>query len=238
MVHIPQDPDARASYVSALFARIARRYDRMNTLMSGGRHQAWRRLAARAAQPPAGGVALDLGCGTGALALELARYPVRRVLGVDLTLPMVELGSRKVAAAGLTDRVQLGLGDALNLPFGADVFDCAATAFTLRNVASVPRALEELVRVTRPGGRVVSLEIFPWGRGPLAVLLRLYFRSVMPLLGALVAGDREAYTYLPTTVGGFMTPEQLAGLMGGVGLRDVGFRRLALGTVAVHVGRV
>jgi demethylmenaquinone methyltransferase/2-methoxy-6-polyprenyl-1,4-benzoquinol methylase len=237
-VQIPQDPDERTNYVATMFGRIAPRYDRMNSLMSAGKDRTWRRLAVRLAEPPVGGMALDLGCGTGDLALELARYPLRQIFGVDLTGRMVELGKEKVAAAGLTNRVQLGLGDATNLPFGNDTFDCAATAFTLRNVVNISRALEELVRVTRPGGRVVSLEIFPLGANILAPLIGFYFRSIMPLLGGMVAGDREAYTYLPDSVGGFMTPQQLAELMEKSGIRNVGYRRLAFGTVAVHVGQV
>lgn len=233
---IPQERQARTSYVSAMFGRIAGRYDRMNAVMTAGRDRAWRRLAVEWAAPPSGGMALDVGCGTADLALELARYPLRTVVGVDLALPMVKLGRRKAASRGMAPRLHLGLADALALPFPSQIFDCVVTGFTLRNVASLPRALAELKRVTRPGGRVVSLEIFPWRSGPLSPLLGLYFQRVMPLLGALVAGDREAYTYLPTSVAGFVTPEELARLMEEAGLRQVRFRRLALGAVAVHVG--
>ena len=238
MVKVPTEPEAKASYVGAMFGRIAGRYDRMNRLMTAGRDRSWRRLAVRMAEPVPGGVALDVGCGTGDLALELAGYPLRMVVGVDLAAPMVRLARGKVAAAGLEDLVHLGMGDALRLPFPSDTFDCVVTGFTLRNVASLPDALAELVRVTRPGGRVVSLEIFPWRRGPLAPLLRLYFRAAMPLLGALVARDRGAYTYLPTSVRGFVTPDELAGLMADAGLDEVGYRPMALGTVAVHWGVV
>ena len=217
MVKVPTEPEAKASYVGAMFGRIAGRYDRMNRLMTAGRDGSWRRLAVRMAEPVPGGVALDVGCGTGDLALELAGYPLRMVVGVDLAAPMVRLARGKVAAAGLEDLVHLGMGDALRLPFPSDTFDCVVTGFTLRNVA---------------------LEIFPWRRGPLAPLLRLYFRAAMPLLGALVARDRGAYTYLPTSVRGFVTPDELAGLMADAGLDEVGYRPMALGTVAVHWGVV
>ena len=236
MVKIPQEPGAKASYVGEMFGRIAGRYDRMNALMTAGRDRAWRRRAVRAGRPPPDGVALDVGCGTGDLALELARYPLSAVVGVDLAAPMIRQGQRKIAAAGCGERVHLGLGDATSLPFPSGAFDCVVTGFTLRNVADLPGALGELARVTKPGGRVVSLEIFPWRSGPLAPLVQLYFRRVMPLLGALVAGDKEAYTYLPTSVGSFVTPGKLAQLMEEAGLREVGFAMLALGTVAIHWG--
>ena len=158
-------PDPRAGRVRALFDRIAPRYDLLNSLMSGGRHHAWRRLAVKLAAPPAGGIALDVGCGTGDLSLELARHPLRRVVGVDLASAMVAEGLRKVARRGSAERVHLGLGHALRLPFPDDTFDCALTAFTLRNVSDVSAALAEMRRVTRPGGRIVSLEITPWRGG-------------------------------------------------------------------------
>ena len=229
-------PDPRAGRVRALFDRIAPRYDLLNSLMSGGRHHAWRRLAVKLAAPPADGTALDVGCGTGDLSLELARHPLRRVVGVDLAPAMVQRGRRKIAEQGSTERVHLALGHALRLPFPDDTFDCALTAFTLRNVSDLSAALEEMRRVTRPGGRVVSLEITPWRGGLLAPLLRLYFHGVMPLLGALVARDRAAYTYLPASVDAFLSAGELAERMEGVGLKDVRYRSLALGTVTIHVG--
>ena len=157
-------------------------------------------------------------------------------MGVDLAPSMVERGLRKVARRSLAQRVQLGLGHALRLPFPDDTFDCALTAFTLRNVSDVGVALAEMRRVTRPGGRIVSLEITPWRGGLLSPLLRLYFHGVMPLLGALVARDRAAYTYLPSSVDAFLSAKEFAECMEGTGLANVRYRSLALGTVTIHVG--
>ena len=229
-------PDPRAGRVRALFDRIAPRYDLLNSLMSGGRHHAWRRLAVDLAAPPDGGTALDVGCGTGDLSLALARHPLRRIVGVDLAPAMVERARSKVAERGSAERVHLGLGDALRLPFPNDTFDCALTAFTLRNVSDVSQALAEMRRVTRPGGRIVSLEITPRRGGLLSPLLRLYFHSAMPLLGALVARDRAAYTYLPESVDAFLSADEFAERMEAAGLTNVRFRKLALGTVTIHVG--
>ena len=230
------EPDPKAGRVRALFERIAPRYDLLNGLMSGGRHHAWRRLAVDLAAPPRGGIALDVGCGTGDLTLALARHPLRRVVGVDLAPAMVERARCKVALRDWAYRVHLGLGDALRLPFPDDTFDCALTAFTLRNVSDVSQALAEMRRVTRPGGRIVSLDISPWRDGLLSPLLRLYFHGVMPLLGAIVARDRAAYTYLPSSVDAFLSATEFAERMEGAGLTNVHFRLLALGTVTIHVG--
>lgn len=221
-----------------MFARIAPRYDLMNRLMTGGRDQAWRRAAARLAAPPPGSLALDLATGTGDLARALlAETGVRGVVAVDVVEPMVRLGRAKLAAHG-EPRVHFLVGDALALPFPDRSFGCVASAFLLRNLADLRAGLREMARVTAPGGTVVALEItsprlFGWRQ-----LFRLYFHRVVPAVGALVAGSRDAYTYLPRSVDRFVTPDELARLMGAAGLRDVRIRRIGLGTVTIHAGRV
>jgi demethylmenaquinone methyltransferase/2-methoxy-6-polyprenyl-1,4-benzoquinol methylase len=218
-----------------MFTRIARRYDLMNGLMTGGRHHAWRlRAAAAAVQAPAGPV-LDLATGTADLALAIqARDPSRLVVGADFSEGMLALARPKLARAGA--RVPLLAADALALPFSDRTFASVTSAFLLRNLDDLARGLAEMRRVTRPGGRVIALDIVrpawrPWGR-----VFGLYFHRVVPVIGALVAGDRAAYTYLPDSVERFVTPAELARLMTAAGLRDVRWRTLGLGTVALHVG--
>lgn len=229
-------PDHRAR-VARMFGRIARRYDAMNTLMTGGRDAAWRRHAVRAARPPRAGRALDVGTGTGKLAVALAdAMPGGHVLGVDVTEPMLRQAPAPSFARPGGGRVSLALADALALPFPDAAFDCATTAFTVRNVADVGLAFAELRRVVRPGGQVVCLELSQprtplWGE-----LFGLFFRRVVPRIGRLVARDAGAYTYLPESVAAFLTPEALAAEMARVGLREVRWRRLGLGTVTLHVG--
>ncbi len=229
-------PD-KAGRVRAMFDRIAPRYDLMNALMTGGRDQGWRRAAARLAAPAPGSVALDLATGTADLALALlAETRVRAVIGVDFVERMVRLGRDKLADRG-EPRVRLVVGDALALPFPDRVFGCVASAFLLRNLADLAVGLAEMRRVTAPGGSVVALEITQPTLPGWREAFRLYFHRVVPAVGALVSGDRAAYTYLPQSVDRFVTPAELARLMGSAGLSDVRVTRVGLGTVTIHVGR-
>ncbi len=230
--------DDKASRVRAMFARIARRYDLMNALMTGGRDQAWRRTAARLAAVPPGSLVLDLATGTADLALAfLEASPARVVVGVDFVEEMLRLARGKLAAGG-GRRVRLLAADALALPFPDGTFGCVASAFVLRNLADLEAGLAEMRRVTAPGGSVAALEISQPTLPGWRAAFRLYFHHVVPAVGALVAGDRAAYTYLPQSVERFLTPDELARLMEKVGLRGVRVARLALGTVTIHVGRV
>ncbi|MGE3268241.1 MAG: ubiquinone/menaquinone biosynthesis methyltransferase [Chloroflexota bacterium] len=232
----PRPRDHRAR-VAAMFGRIAGRYDLMNTLMTGGQDALWRRLAVRAARPPRNGRALDVGTGTAKLALALARaMPFGQVVGVDVAEPMLRQALPAAGSDAAAARVRLVLADSLALPFPDDAFDCATTAFMIRNVSDVGAAFRELRRVVRPGGRVVCLELTQlqaplWGR-----LFSLYFGRVVPLIGKLVAGDAGAYTYLPESVAAFLRPEGVAAEMAHAGLREIRWRRLGFGTVTLHVG--
>jgi len=229
---------SHADAVRAMFTRIAARYDLMNSLMTGGRHHAWRRRVARLAAAAPAGPVLDLATGTADLALALhALDPARVVVGGDFSEGMLRRAQGKLA--GRRERgVPLLACDALALPFGDGAFACVMSAFLLRNLDGLERGLREMRRVTRPGGRVLALDIVRPATPVWDALFRLYFGRVVPAIGALVAGDRPAYTYLPQSVDRFLTPAELARLMTKVGLREVGWRRLGLGTIALHSSRV
>jgi demethylmenaquinone methyltransferase/2-methoxy-6-polyprenyl-1,4-benzoquinol methylase len=227
----------KAKYIQAMFARVAPHYDHMNWLMSLGRHRSWRDLVAVQADPPSGGLVLDVATGTCDLSLALARHdPTCRVVGVDMSPQMMALGRRKVTQADLDGRITLLPGDALRLPFADATFDCVTSGFALRNVANIQQALAEMARVAKPGGRVVCLELTT----PRIPLFRqvhhLYFHQIVPLLGWLVAGLFDDYAYLPRSLDEFLSPEELKVMMEQVGLQRVHFTRLTWQTVAVHVG--
>ena len=217
-----------------MFTRIAARYDVMNALMTAGRHHAWRRVAAAAAAGAPPGPVLDLATGTGDLALAVrGATPGRLVVGADFSEAMLARARRKLADR---PRMPLLVADALALPFRDAAFACVTSAFLLRNLADLRAGLAEMRRVTTPGGLVVALEITRpavpgWDR-----IFGVYFHRVVPAVGALVARDRVAYTYLPESVDRFVTPAELAGLMREAGLERVTWRRLGLGTIALHVG--
>jgi demethylmenaquinone methyltransferase/2-methoxy-6-polyprenyl-1,4-benzoquinol methylase len=228
----------KAEAVRAMFTRIAGRYDLMNSVMTGGRHHAWRRLAAAAVAGAPDGPALDLATGTGDLALALrAARPGRPVVGADFSEAMLGQARPKLRARGERG-VRLVAADALALPFPDGTFACVTSAFLLRNLADLAAGLAEMRRVTRPGGLVAALEITRPALPGWRALFGLYFNHVVPLVGAAVARDRAAYTYLPRSVERFVTPAELARLMSATGLRQVRYRRLGLGTIALHVGTV
>jgi demethylmenaquinone methyltransferase / 2-methoxy-6-polyprenyl-1,4-benzoquinol methylase len=231
-----EGPD-KARFVSEMFSRIAGRYDLMNGLMTFGMHSAWRRAAARETISSPEGPGLDLATGTGDLALGLAEIHRHRVIvGADFAHGMLKVAEEKRRGDDAGGRIRLVEADALSLPFEARTFAFVTSAFLLRNLADLRQGLAEMRRVSRPGARVVALEITQADLPGWAPLFRAYFHHVVPRVGALVGGDSEAYTYLPQSVDRFLTPPGLSTLMEAVGLRGVKYRRLGLGTVTIHTG--
>jgi demethylmenaquinone methyltransferase / 2-methoxy-6-polyprenyl-1,4-benzoquinol methylase len=229
---------ARPRTVARMFGRIAPRYDLLNTLMTFGMDAGWRRRAVAAAALSGHGRALDVGTGTGALALAVARaVPGGSVVGVDFAGPMIARAPGRAAAAGLDERTDFAQADALRLPFPDRSFDAVTSAFVVRNVADLGQAFREQARVLRPGGRVVCVELTRTRLPVFRHLFAWYFHRWVPLLGALVAGDAAAYTYLPESLDRFPRPSALADVMREAGLRDVRYELLGMGTVSLHVGR-
>jgi len=224
-------------YVADLFSRISGRYDLMNDLMTLGMHRRWKRQTAALAVQGLSGPAIDVSTGTGDLALELARRPdIEHAVGLDLLPKMVSLAESKAESRGLSATVTMMIGDALSLPFANGSFACATAGFSLRNMPDVKQALSEMVRVVRPGGRVVILELSPMEHGLRSTLFRPIFHSLIPMIGRLVAGDGTAYSYLPRSVDHFLEAERLADMLSRLGLAEVYYRRLGFGTVALHWG--
>ena len=217
--------------VRAMFDRIARVYDLMNSVMTAGLHHRWRERAADLAQVGPGARVLDVATGTGDLAIELARRvgPEGTVIGSDFSEAMLDLARQK------SSDVHFEWGNALELSYEDGSFDAVTVGFGARNFSDLRLGLSQMARVTKRGGRVVVLEITTPQRPPLSVFFGLWFDRVVPMLGKL-AGDPDAYSYLPSSVRRFPAPRELAADMVAAGLRDVRWILTAGGIIAIHVG--
>jgi len=229
--------EQKATHVRAMFGHIARRYDLMNHLMTLGRDRAWRRhtVGQLYFESDESKIVLDVATGTGDLTFELLdQHPNARVVGLDFTPEMLALAQEKAgtAVSGLSWMV----ADAMRLPFADASFDGVITGFALRNVTDIPATFAEMARVTRPQGRVASLEIAKPRTPIFRRLFSFYFYRIVPLIGSLISGQRAAYTYLPHSLTGFLTPDQIAAVMRQAGWNQVSHRQLMIGTVTVHTG--
>jgi demethylmenaquinone methyltransferase/2-methoxy-6-polyprenyl-1,4-benzoquinol methylase len=220
----------RAAYVQNMFTRIARRYDLMNRLMTGGQDVRWRKRVIELAKLKDSSTLLDLGAGTGDLAREaLAQAPRASVIAADFTLEMMRVGRK-------SGPLDFSSADALRLPFGDSTFNAVVSGFLMRNVIDLQKALQEQYRVLRKGGRMVILDTTRPKKNILSPFIWLHMHVVIPLLGRLLTGSGDAYRYLPETTEGFVTAENMASRMAAAGFKKVGYERLMFGTIAIHWG--
>ena len=223
--------------VRRMFSRIAGRYDLMNRLMTFGFDRRWRRIAAQSADVPAGGIVLDLGTGTGDLAFAFTRHsPAGTVIAADHSIEMLEAARSKLRRVAGGSVFPVGV-DALDQPFADRTFDCVAQAFVIRNVADPARELAEILRVLKPGGTMVVLELVSRRRNLFTLLADAWTECVIPLAGRLVAGDADAYQYLVDSARTFHTAQSLSRLVEDAGFVDVRSRSFALGSIAVLVAK-
>jgi demethylmenaquinone methyltransferase/2-methoxy-6-polyprenyl-1,4-benzoquinol methylase len=232
MTHL--DGPERARYVREMFTRIARRYDRMNKLITFGQDRRWRAEVIRRAELPRGrSHLLDLGAGTGDLGFQaLEENPAVVPIETDFTPAMMQVGRSRPGGEAL----HWAAADGLTLPFPAETFDASVSGFLLRNVTDIDRVLREQHRVLKPGGVVVSLDTTPPRKNLLTPLIRLHMGVIIPTLGRLLTGQAEAYAYLPESSVNFLPAEALAERMRAAGFRQVDFRRRMFGVVAIHWG--
>jgi demethylmenaquinone methyltransferase / 2-methoxy-6-polyprenyl-1,4-benzoquinol methylase len=224
---------ARATAVRDVFTRIAPRYDLMNRVMTGGMDRRWRKFVVQKASIPPGGRMLDIATGTGDIAFEaLSQIDGVMAVGADFAPGMMTVGQRRPNGA----KIRWAAADALNLPFAAGSFDAVTHGFLVRNVIDIQRAFAEQWRVLRPGGHVVCLDTTPPPDNLLRPFIVFYLTRIIPIIGTLLTGHRDAYTYLPNSTVGFKTPEALSQIMRETGFVDVAYRRFMFNTIAVHWG--
>ena len=237
--------------VDDVFHSVARRYDLMNDLMSGGLHRAWKDALVTAVNPPTKGrpgrltemsdrpfALLDLAGGTGDVALRVAKAggAGTRVTVCDINEEMLSVGAERAINQGLDDRVTFEQGNAEELHYPDRSFDCVTIAFGIRNVPRIDRALSEAFRVLKHGGRFLCLEFSSVDVPGLEALYELYSFQVIPRIGAAVTGDREAYQYLVESIRKFPKPKAFARMIEQAGFRRVSFKTMTGGVVALHSG--
>lgn len=230
--------DKSDTRVREMFGQIAPKYDRMNHLLSMNVDRYWRWWTVRKLAPNGQEPILDLCTGTGDLAIAFRKYTRGKVsvTGADFCRPMLDIADQKKARAKL-DNLTFVEADTQNLPFPSDQFQIVSVAFGLRNVADTDRGLREMTRVARPGGKVAVLEFTSPRYQPLKGLYGWYFRNVLPRIGQMLArNDRDAYNYLPESVGQFPQYEALAERMQAAGLSQVKFYPLTFGIATLYIG--
>ncbi len=216
-----------------MFARISPRYDLLNHLLSANIDKRWRRRVVKKMQPLLAENArvLDVGCGTGDLSIALFEKTAARVVGIDFCRPMLQLAKQKAP------RLKFIEGDALKLPFADCTFDGITTGFALRNLSSVEQGLAEFKRVMTPGGCLAILEFSQPTVPGVRQLVRFYYWRLLPWIGGLLSGARNAYEYLPDSISKFPDQEKLSGMMRATGFEEVEFENLSGGIAALHIGR-
>lgn len=220
----------RAQYVQSMFTKIAHRYDLMNRLMTGGQDVRWRKEVIKLAGMRPHASLLDLGTGTGDLAREaLTQFPKAQVTAADFTLEMMRVGKKN-------GNLNFSSADALNLPFKDKTFDAVISGFLMRNVTDVQKALKEQHRALKPGGRIVILDTTRPKKNLLSPFIKFHMHVIIPTVGGILSGMRDAYKYLPDTTENFLTAEELSVRMVAVGFKRVNFKRLMFGTIAMHWG--
>ncbi len=224
--------------VKDIFTSVADKYDLMNDLMSFGTHRLWKRFVIEKTGLRPGESAIDVAGGTGDLAMLMARKVGEdgRVVVYDINMEMVEIGRDKCIDRGFVKNIEFVQGDAEAIGFDDNTFHCATIGFGIRNVTHLETALRELMRVVKPGGRIVCLEFSHPTSKLFGKLYDIYSFKIIPEIGNLVTGNREAYTYLPESIRKFPSQEEFKKMMENIGLFRVRYYNLFNGIAAVHIG--
>ena len=220
-----------------MFDNISRRYDLLNHLLSLGIDIYWRKQAIKMLKPERPREILDIATGTADFAIEALSLNPKRVIGVDISEGMLDIGRKKLKRKNLDDRIELRLGDSERLPFDDNIFDAVIVAFGVRNFENLKDGLEDMLRVLKPGGSVVVLEFSKPTRFPMKQLYNLYFKNVLPLIGKFISKDQSAYTYLPESVQAFPDGQAFLQVLQQTGYTETRCRALTFGISSIYTGK-
>jgi demethylmenaquinone methyltransferase/2-methoxy-6-polyprenyl-1,4-benzoquinol methylase len=237
VVPYKEDDAAKKTQVARMFDSISWRYDLLNHLLSVGVDVYWRRRAMRELKALKPTLILDVATGTGDLAIQAVKsLDPDKVIGVDISAGMMEIGRKKIEAKGLGKKIELRRGDSENLPFEENKFDAVIVAFGVRNFENLEKGLDEMLRVLKPGGKVVVLEFSKPDKFPFREFYGLYFRFVVPIVGRLVSKDKSAYDYLPESIHAFPRGKTFVGILDRLGYKNTACKPLTFGIASIYTG--
>lgn len=236
VVPYKNQPSTKKEQVARMFNNISPRYDLLNHLLSLGIDIYWRKQAIRKLKSSSPQYILDIATGTGDFAIESLSLKPRKVIGVDISEGMLEIGRRKLKRKNLNEVIELQVGDSERLLFDDNIFDAVIVAFGVRNFENLKDGLEDMFRVLKPGGKVVILEFSRPTRFPMKQLYNFYFKNILPLIGKLISKDQSAYTYLPESVQEFPDGQAFLQLLQKAGYTETRCKSLTFGISSIYTG--
>lgn len=222
--------------VAKMFDNISHQYDFLNHFLSLNIDKIWRKKAINLLRPLAPKQLLDVATGTGDFALQALVLGPEKIVGVDISEGMLEMGRKKIVKRGLSDKVELQRGDSENLPFPENKFDAITVGFGVRNFENLDKSLREMFRVLKPGGMVVVLEFSKPRKFPFKQVYNFYFNAVLPKIGRLISKDKAAYTYLPESVEAFPDGDDFVRILKNIGFKNTACKPLTFGISSIYTG--
>lgn len=227
---------AKKEQVAEMFNNISGKYDFLNHFLSLGIDIIWRKKAIKLLKKDSPDLILDIATGTGDFAIEALALNPDKVIGVDISEGMLEMGRKKIKKKGLDDKIELQLGDSEGLQFEDNKFDAIIVSFGVRNFENLKKGLTDMFRVLKPGGKVVILEFSRPKRFPLKQIYNFYFKAILPKIGRLVSKDTAAYTYLPESVNAFPDGDNFLNVLESVGYKNTTCKPLTFGISSIYTG--
>ncbi len=234
VVPIPDSDLNKKQQVAGMFDRIAGKYDFLNHLLSMGIDKQWRKKAIKSIEGIQPKVILDVATGTGDFAIACMSLQPDKIVGVDISEGMLEVGKKKIAEKQLSSVIQLQYGDSEQLPFADNSFDAITCAYGVRNFENLEKGLTEMCRVLRPGGRLAILEFSTPQKFPIKQLYKFYFKYILPVVGKTISKDATAYTYLPESVAAFPEGKELVAILSACGFKKPHARPLTFGITSLY----
>jgi demethylmenaquinone methyltransferase/2-methoxy-6-polyprenyl-1,4-benzoquinol methylase len=237
VVPYKEDKKGKKEQVATMFNNISKKYDLLNHLLSMGIDILWRKKAVRLLKKEQPKHILDIATGTGDFALEALSLKPEKIIGVDISEGMLEVGRRKMKRKGVDHLIEMQVGDSENLQFPDNHFDAVIVAFGVRNFENLEKGLAEMLRVTRPGGTVVIIEISKPRVFPFKQLYNVYFKTILPQIGKFISKDQSAYTYLPESVQEFPDSDRFLNILQSIGYKQTKWKPLSLGISSIYTGK-